>query len=447
MQNHQHRTAISFLTAVLAILYITLFASPAVSADYADGDSIRLARPAKNGVPLHPGSGVRDVSEYLPDQAGAVVKSVDPKNNWIDIQSGSVSGWIVRKYIGEVKKQGTGAWVPLAEPVRTARTLDTPPPVRETPGAMPPEGWYTIGTWNLEHFRSGAPRGFPEYNYGGDRFPPRSMADYDSVATAIKNLDAAVLVLEEINSTRIVAGADTAYVSIELDTLVMLLGSHWKYIIGGSHPMQNIAMVYNTSKARLNGYRETKFPNIKVQDKEIFDRQPLIANFTLLKNDIPKNDLTVVGLHMASGQHLNANHDSAMTQIVSHLQERNVADKALPVNEKDIVITGDFNAGRFDKNKENFWDELELNGWDVLADDENSYPATRLSGNPLKQGNSRIDYIIVTKGNGGLAGEEVIHPTATIHSELLRGDPVTYRRHFSDHIPVTVQVQVMEDGD
>ena len=49
---------------------------------------------------------------------------------------------------------------------------------------------------------------------------------------------------------------------------------------------------------------------------------------------------------------------------------------------------------------------LEQADWDVLADDP-AYPARRLSGNPPAQRQSKIDYLIVSKGRGGLAGEEI----------------------------------------
>lgn len=119
----------------------------------------------------------------------------------------------------------------------------------------------------------------------------------------------------------------------------------------------------------------------------------------------------------------------------------------IPPDENDILITGDFNANRFDDKLEQFWDEMENSGWDVLGDNGSSYPATRLSGHPLKLNKSKIDYIIVTKGGQGLAGEEVLADQATVHTGLVGQDPVSFRRHASDHIPVTVRVRVMDDTD
>jgi endonuclease/exonuclease/phosphatase family metal-dependent hydrolase len=151
-----------------------------------------------------------------------------------------------------------------------------------------------------------------------------------------------------------------------------------------------------------------------------------------------------VGVHLASGQQKNKNHDQAMKMIVQELAAAKAKGWCIPPDENDIVIAGDFNASRFDDSEEKFWGEMEQHGWDVLADAPN-YPATRLAGVPLKP-KSQIDYVIVTKGNGGLGGEECVQTVAKVHSELAV-EPDTFREHGSDHLPVTIRVKVMDDTD
>jgi len=90
---------------------------------------------------------------------------------------------------------------------------------------------------------------------------------------------------------------------------------------------------------------------------------------------------------------------------------------------------------------------MEADGWDVLADDVATYAATRLSGVPLRQVNSRIDYIMVSDCIRGLRGEEVVAATAQIHTECIGGSADEFRRHASDHLPVTVEVAVVADTD
>jgi endonuclease/exonuclease/phosphatase family metal-dependent hydrolase len=309
---------------------------------------------------------------------------------------------------------------------------------------------YVVGTWNLEHFHDGASRGFPENRSGGPSFPTRSNADYLFVASTIKAVDAKILVLVEING-------ETAEVtdpgdedeeederSPELDRLVTFLGNTYEYVIGTAGDTQRIAILYDTKFARLNEACETSFRNIKVQKKSVFDRQPVYAHFTFLENGAPRNDLVVVGVHLASGQHLHLNHDKAMTKLVEEIDASRAEEFCVPKREFDVLITGDFNANRFGGPVEKFWDQMEGAGWDVLADAP-SYPATRLSGNPLQQRTSQIDYIIVSKG---LKGKEVAAPEATVHEGLLGANPPNdFRSKGSDHLPVTVKVKVVNDTD
>jgi len=132
---------------------------------------------------------------------------------------------------------------------------------------------------------------------------------------------------------------------------------------------------------------------------------------------------------------------------VEELRQARTDGDCIPPDENDIVITGDFNANRFDNRREQFWDRMESDGWDVLGDNDANYPATRLSGHPLGLHNSKLDYIIVTRGSQGLGGEEIQARQATIHTDLVGTDPVSFRRNASDHIPVTVQVRMMDDTD
>lgn len=113
-----------------------------------------------------------------------------------------------------------------------------------------------------------------------------------------------------------------------------------------------------------------------------------------------------------------------------------------------MLIAGDFNAGRFDQYHETFWTTMESGDWDVLADDP-SYPSTRMTGTPPGSTVSQIDYVIVSKGNGGLAGDEITQTTANVHTELVAayGGGLQLRTRASDHLPVTVTLSVTQDKD
>ena len=253
----------------------------------------------------------------------------------------------------------------------------------------------------------------------------------------IEEIETAVLVLEEINGK-------PDGTSEELDRLLGVLGPSYDYVIAQSGGSQRIAMLYDSRAARLNAWCEGSFANETVEGKGLFDRQPLFAHFTLLSNGQPMNDLVVLGVHLASGQFHTENHDAAMAFVAATIDDARREEICVPPDEFDVLICGDFNASRFDKDREDFWDDMESSGWNVLADDD-SYPPTRLSGVPLSP-KSVIDYVIVSSGEHGLDGEEVSANQATVHSGVVT-DADEFRLHCSDHIPVTTEVLVMEDTD
>jgi endonuclease/exonuclease/phosphatase family metal-dependent hydrolase len=302
---------------------------------------------------------------------------------------------------------------------------------------------YVVGAWNLEHFHEGAKRGFPE-----GTIRARRDSDYQFIASLIKQIDAKILVLEEINGELVdivddEEGPTEVVRSPELDKLIGFLGDSYDYVIADSGGSQRIALLFDTKFVQLNEACETDFTNTEVQGKGLFDRQPLYGHFTFLENNQERNDLVVVGVHLASGQHLNRNHDQAMKRIVRELAEARAEGFCIPDDEFDVLIAGDFNANRFAGAKETFWNKMENSGWDVLGDDGDNYSATRLSGKPLGLKSSKIDYIIVSKG---LAGREVATQDPTIHTDLI-STPDQFRLKASDHLPITVKVKVTADAE
>ena len=218
----------------------------------------------------------------------------------------------------------------------------------------------------------------------------------------IEEIEARILVLEEINAREVDIDGQEAMHSPELDRLIGILGSdNYDYIVGSTGGSQHIAILYDRRHVRLNAQCERDIPEEEEFSKSLFDRQPFFAHFTLLHQGQPMNDLVVVGVHLASGQQRTRNHDRAMELLVATLGEARGDEWCIPSDENDIMITRDFNANRFDNEQEEFWGKMEGDGWDVLGDDGGTYPATRLSGHPLGLRNSKIDYVIVTQGGGG----------------------------------------------
>ena len=207
-------------------------------------------------------------------------------------------------------------------------------------------------------------------------------------------------------------------------------------------------MVYDSSTVRKDTCVEFDIPEQQVQKKDIFERDPLACRFVFLngKGEV-QNDLIVVGVHLASGQALVANHNTAMKVLRTRLAQA-FSDGTFPAGEKDVVIGGDFNASRYDNDVEDFWDGFDSGGFRFLtlsSSDEQEYPGTRLAGVPLFP-RSRIDYVLGSSAAGGLS-EKLVQNIAHVHTELIGGGFDDFRAHVSDHIPVTIRIRVGPDQD
>jgi len=345
------------------------------------------------------------------------VKAIDPATGWLKVESLGNVGWVIERYLRVIQED--------SEPEDTAGNEALT---------------YTVGTWNLEYFNNGASRGFPEYQNGGRRYGPRSRADLQQIADIIaRQLLTKILVLNEIN------GKKGATESVELNELIDALGSQWRYELAASGGSQRIAILYDTSSIQKKKCEELSIPANKVQGSDIFARDPLVCHFAFLdSNGQTKNDLLVVGLHLASGQDKVQNHNAAMEVLKQRVHELLNTDPSL-AGEKDILLGGDLNASRYDTKVENFWTGYDRGGFDfstLSPEDGELYPATRMSGVPLEP-KSKIDYLIASKG----LSEELVQLVADVHHEVVASGFDDFREHVSDHFPVTVRVRVVDDND
>jgi hypothetical protein len=395
---------------ILAVIYLISYSS--VSAQNV-GDKYILYRPGKT-IPGHPQAGNHAVTVRFPHGSISEILEIDQQAGWYKIKVDQTTAWIVKKYIGE-KYEVT---------------------------ASLPQISYRIGTWNLEWFKDGKTRGFPENTSGGPTLPARTEEDYQAIAEVISNdLKTAVLVLTEINGYEDLQGNSK---SIEMDRLKDNLGENYDYLISKTGKSQRIAILFDVNKVRLNSSIEFLIPYEMKQGSDIFSRDPLVAHFTFLRDGVHQNlnDFLVIGLHLASGQHKNNNHNRAMEVLIENLDSY-LEEGAELHGEADIIITGDLNLNIFDDKKEQKLEEMETGEYDILADD--GYKATRLSGVPLTP-KSKIDYIIVTDEMRGSDGEISVSE-ATVHQGLANGNYGNFRLVFSDHFPVTVEIKLLPDDD
>lgn len=303
-----------------------------------------------------------------------------------------------------------------------------------TPAAVNAAGCYNVGAWNIEHFNDGATRGFPEEP---GAYPPRGPAEIAALARTIREVvDAKILALSEINGVR------GRRESVELARLVQALGESWEYRIATSGSKQRVALIWDNRYARLTGDAyEIAIAEERIDGSDIYARDPLLGHFTLLEDGATRNDLVLVALHLASGQHRTANHDAAMTRLRAELRALRGRIDAYPGDEDDVILAGDLNASAFDRHRERFFEEFDRGNWKLLAGPE--YPRTRFNG-------SKIDYLIATTKRGrqnGMVGDELPQESAHVWSELAANGDKEYRRELSDHFPVTACVRVSADND
>ncbi len=414
------------------------------SEPYKIGDSVRL-RAHTHGIPLHEKRG--EVSVIARLDPGTSVEIVGggtaPYRHWFRVRqrrgSSERTGWIIATYFDGLASD--------AAPEAASASA----------------GHVVIGTWNLEHFDIGKKRGFPEKE---DIFDDRTDDDLKMIADIIlKKLDASLLMLQEIGGETLEDDdGGTHQVSALLNKLVGILGGKWAYELTEGGGRIRMAMLYDAQRIRINEIWEWDFHNRRVRDwnpykkrysiKGSFDRDPLAAHVSLLgKGGVKRyNDLTVIGVHLASEQWRVKNHDYAMRRIRDELDESRKNDELGGESEEDVLIMGDFNANMFDRRVEKFFREMNWNndGWKMLV--TGNYPATRLTSWPPRQARSQIDYIIASWGaapSKGLYGAELRDDSATVHDYLIgeAGGGLEFRKHISDHLPVTVRVGLELDND
>ena len=166
---------------------------------------------------------------------------------------------------------------------------------------------YKVATWNLEHFKDGKERGFPEYNDSydppGPVYPKRENENYEYIAQIILDQKFKIVALQEINgkTNGALTGIDK-HTSRELDKLVTYLGDSWQYVIGTKGGSQRVAILYDNNYAEGLSFCELNLPDEDIQGKGLFDRQPLAGYFKLIKDGEKKNDLVMLVFTLLPGK-------------------------------------------------------------------------------------------------------------------------------------------------
>jgi endonuclease/exonuclease/phosphatase family metal-dependent hydrolase len=313
-----------------------------------------------------------------------------------------------------------------------AKKPDIAPTVPRPPvtNAVTDAATIRLGTWNIEHFGSRS-----KFQNRSDSPPDRTPAEFAKVAEFIKQMQTDVLALQEIDSPAI------------LHQLLQHLGDDYRFALGttGVYGKTRISVgfLWNRQRVQLLHCEEmSQFPS-KVGDLTVFHRKPVNAAFRAIHPDgRPGFDFRAITVHLkASTGDKNERKRSTEAKVLSEYLRKLAQD---PEEDQDIVVLGDFNHTYGAPACKEFTSN-DLVEYVRPANNGAMAPTIVWFDEP-------IDHIALTKG----IRDHVQANSHRIHNQevdwKLKGDALTaskalWRQTYSDHFPVSVELQSGTDLD
>lgn len=274
----------------------------------------------------------------------------------------------------------------------------------------PAEGRIRVGTWNIENF--------------GKRRTPRSDEDVAAMAAFVKELGVDVLALQEINGTA------------PLHRLLKALGPDYDFVLGTTGTFKTgqigVGFLWNTKRVKLLQAEELlDLPSKTPGGDWIFHRKPVIGTFRTVATGF---DFRAVAVHLKAGRlntgerwQRNVNKRNAeVTELATRLEALLTKSN----EDQDLLILGDFNH------------DPSYPSYKALAKRfQYLKPATKHRS--ITYFDEQIDHVAISKG----LEEEVVAGSLKIWFERHDADPKAYKKRYSDHIPVTVDLDASKDRD
>lgn len=269
-----------------------------------------------------------------------------------------------------------------------------------------------IGTWNLEFLGA-------EGDYR-DHLPLRTDADFAAIGKKVQELGVAILAVQEVCGEAPVRKVAAA------------AGPSWQCVIGTSgawddgKTFQSIGFLYDTKLVELIQAEELlQFPR-ELEGVPIFHRVPLTACFRVKASGF---DFRAITVHLKAGR--TAKDEQKRRLEATTLRDWLTTLQRDPHEDQDIVLLGDFNS-TYGSEPETI---LEQGGGMQYSAMPN-HPATILHfADP-------IDQIVVGRGL-----DEVRPATFAVHGDLGGLERDAWRKTYSDHFPVTVDIDAARDAD
>ena len=261
-----------------------------------------------------------------------------------------------------------------------------------------------LGAWNLEHF-------------GSRNDPPRTDADVQAVADYIRKLDVQVLAVSEINGEK------------PLKDLVKRIGPEWKFVLGtsghvGQEGQVAPGVLWDDSRVEMLGAGELSELSERSSAGLVFHRAPVVAAF---RDRAGGPDFRVVSVHLKAGRTPeDFERRTAEGKSLRAYLEKLASDES---QDDDIVVLGDFNhdpsAGEADAWTDGGFAKI-LTG----------------RGRSIIHFDRQIDHAVPLG-----TFEEIRVGSFEIHNRDGLRDAKKWRNTYSDHFPVTVQLEAVPDDD
>ena len=261
-----------------------------------------------------------------------------------------------------------------------------------------------LGAWNLEHF-------------GSRNDPPRTDEDVQAIADYIRDLDVQVLAVCEVNGEK------------PLQELVKRIGSDWKFVLGtsgrvGQEGQVAVGVLWDDARVEMLGVGELSELSERSSAGLIFHRAPVVASF---RDRAGGPDFRVLSVHFKAGRTPeDFDRRTAEGKSLRAYLEKLASDES---QDDDIVVLGDFNhdpsAGEADAWTDGGFAKF-LNG----------------RGRSIIHFDRQIDHAVPLG-----TFEEIREGSFTVHNRDGLRDAKKWRNTYSDHFPVTVELEAVPDDD
>lgn len=278
-----------------------------------------------------------------------------------------------------------------------------------------------IGSWNLEHFGSSpALRAITDPGKPRRELPGRDDADLEKIGAFVKRLGVSVLAVQEING------------ETPLQALCPHIGPSWTCFLGTSggwtdgKSSQAVGFLYDRERVRLVWAEELNdFPRER-DGLPIFHRVPVTACFQDTRTGI---DFRAVCVHLKAGR--GADDLKKRKLEATGLRDWLVLLQSTANEDQDIVVMGDFNS--------------------TYGDDPQTVFESASVVRYLPQGKPEPTILHFAEPIDQIAPSprflEVVPHTFDAHGEDSASDRDAWRKTFSDHFPVTVDLVAKGDDD